>query len=66
MSARRLGRLVGSVLVLTALAGGIFAADFGGFERSGYDWLGDFGGPTAVDTGTDGYDWLVIPATGAV
>lgn len=66
MSARRLGRLVGSVLVLAALAGGSSIAGLNGSE-SGYDWLGGFNGPVVVDDqSADGYDWLFIPAAGAV
>jgi hypothetical protein len=56
MSARRLGRLLGSVLMLAALVGGIFVGDLGSGDASvndSWDWTGYFGQVT-VDSPVPG------------
>jgi len=38
MSARRLGRLVGSALAIAALVGGVYTAELGELQTFGFDW----------------------------
>jgi hypothetical protein len=49
MRARRLGRLIGSLLAVAALAGGSYAYDLSGLRSAGFDWTGQFGGAVSVD-----------------
>ena len=62
MSARRLGRLLGSVLMLAALVGGIFVGDFGAdgdtTGNNSYDWTGHFGQVTVGSPGTGALELL--------
>ncbi|MGI5211950.1 hypothetical protein [Plantactinospora sp. CA-290183] len=63
MPARRLGRLVGSVLLLAVLAIGSYAASAGGLAESGQRWVADSAAPVTVapPPATDGVvvagDW---------
>lgn len=62
MSARRLGRLLGSVLALTALTGGALLADEPlALTTYGYEWA-SFG----YEWATAGYEWASTPEPGIV